>query len=129
MPEVGNMPIPARLVKEGVRDMIRISDARMSGTAFGTVILHVSPEAQAGGTLALVNTGDRIRVSASKGELELLVDEKELDARRAAWQPDAPHYTRGYAKLYIDHVLQADQGADLDFLVGKDTRLVTRESH
>lgn len=129
MPEVGNMPIPARLVKDGVRDMIRISDARMSGTAFGTVILHVSPEAQAGGTLALVKTGDRIRVSASKGELELLVDEKELDARRAAWQPDAPHYTRGYAKLYIDHVLQADQGADLDFLVGKDTRLVTRESH
>ncbi|CUJ99242.1 L-arabonate dehydratase [Ruegeria denitrificans] len=129
MPEVGNMPIPARLVKEGVRDMIRISDARMSGTAFGTVILHVSPEAQAGGTLALVKTGDRIRVSASKGELELLVDQKELDARRAEWQPDAPHYTRGYAKLYIDHVLQADQGADLDFLVGKDTRLVTRESH
>ncbi|WP_170330529.1 IlvD/Edd family dehydratase [Ruegeria arenilitoris] len=129
MPEVGNMPIPAKLVKDGVRDMIRISDARMSGTAYGTVILHVSPEAQAGGTLALVKTGDRIRVSASKGELELLVDEKELDARRAAWQPDDPHYTRGYAKLYIDHVLQADQGADLDFLVGKDTRLVTRESH
>ncbi|WP_171123299.1 MULTISPECIES: IlvD/Edd family dehydratase [unclassified Ruegeria] len=129
MPEVGNMPIPAKLVKDGVRDMIRISDARMSGTAFGTVILHVSPEAQAGGTLALVKTGDRIRVSASKGELELLVDQTELDARRAAWQPDDPHYTRGYAKLYIDHVLQADQGADLDFLVGKDTRLVTRESH
>lgn len=129
MPEVGNMPIPAKLVKEGVRDMIRISDARMSGTAFGTVILHVSPEAQAGGTLALVKTGDRIRVSASNGQLDLLVDEKELDARRAAWQPDDPHYTRGYAKLYIDHVLQADQGADLDFLVGKDTRLVTRESH
>ncbi|WP_425081954.1 IlvD/Edd family dehydratase [Ruegeria arenilitoris] len=129
MPEVGNMPIPAKLVKEGVRDMIRISDARMSGTAYGTVILHVSPEAQAGGTLALVKTGDRIRVSASKGELELLVDQKELDARRATWQPDDPHYTRGYAKLYIDHVLQADQGADLDFLVGKDTRLVTRESH
>ncbi|MCA0928365.1 IlvD/Edd family dehydratase [Ruegeria profundi] len=129
MPEVGNMPIPAKLVKEGVRDMIRVSDARMSGTAFGTVILHVSPEAQAGGTLALVKTGDRIRVSASKGELELLVDEAELATRRAAWQPDDPHYTRGYAKLYIDHVLQADQGADLDFLVGKDTRLVTRESH
>ncbi len=129
MPEVGNMPVPAKLVKEGVRDMIRISDARMSGTAFGTVILHVSPEAQAGGTLALVKTGDRIRVSASKGELELLVDEAELDTRRAAWQPEAPHYTRGYARLYIDHVLQADQGADLDFLVGKDTRLVTRESH
>ncbi|SEG50961.1 dihydroxy-acid dehydratase [Thalassococcus halodurans] len=129
MAEVGNMPIPRKLVREGVRDMIRVSDARMSGTAFGTVILHVSPEAQAGGTLALVKTGDRIKVSASQGILELLVDETELAERRAAWTPDEPHYTRGYAKLYIDHVLQADQGADLDFLVGKDTRLVTRESH
>ena len=129
MPEVGNMPIPARLVKQGVRDMIRVSDARMSGTAFGTVILHVSPEAQAGGTLALVKTGDRIRVSASQGILELLVPQAELDARRAAWSPDPSPYTRGYAKLYIDHVLQAHQGADLDFLVGKDTRPVTRESH
>ncbi len=129
MPEVGNMPIPGKLVKEGVRDMIRVSDARMSGTAYGTVILHVSPEAQAGGTLALVKTGDRIKVSASGGALELLVDEAELEARRAAWEPDPEHYTRGYAKLYYDHVLQADKGADLDFLVGKDTRLVTRESH
>ncbi|MCG7623821.1 IlvD/Edd family dehydratase [Epibacterium sp. Ofav1-8] len=129
MPEVGNMPIPRKLVTQGVKDMIRVSDARMSGTAFGTVILHVSPEAQAGGPLALVKTGDRIRVSATKGELELLISVEEMDARRAAWQPDAPHYTRGYAKLYIDHVLQADQGADLDFLVGKDTRPVTRESH
>ena len=129
MPEVGNMPIPRKLVREGVRDMIRISDGRMSGTAFGTVILHVSPEAQAGGPLALVKTGDRIRVSAAEGALELLVDEAELQARRAAWAPDAPHYSRGYAKLYTDHVLQADKGADLDFLVGKDTRPVTRESH
>lgn len=129
MPEVGNMPIPGKLVKQGVRDMIRVSDARMSGTAYGTVILHVSPEANAGGTLALVKTGDRIRVSASKGELELLVDEAELEARRTAWEPEPPHYTRGYAKMYIDHVLQADKGADLDFLVGKDTRPVTRESH
>jgi len=129
MPEVGNMPIPAALVKQGVRDMIRVSDARMSGTAFGTVILHVSPEAQAGGTLALVRTGDRIRVSARAGVLELLVDADELAARRSTWAPDPPHYTRGYAKLYVDHVLQAHQGADLDFLVGKDTRPVTRESH
>jgi len=129
MPEVGNMPIPRKLVTQGVKDMIRVSDARMSGTAFGTVILHVSPEAQAGGPLALVKTGDRIRVSATKGELELLISVEEMETRRAAWQPDAPHYTRGYAKLYIDHVLQADQGADLDFLVGKDTRPVTRESH
>lgn len=129
MPEVGNMPLPRKLVREGVRDMIRVSDARMSGTAFGTVILHVSPEANDGGTLALVKTGDRIRVSASKGELELLVDDAELEKRRAAWSPEPPHYTRGYAKMYIEHVLQADQGADLDFLVGKDTRPVTRESH
>jgi dihydroxy-acid dehydratase len=129
MPEVGDMPLPAKLVKEGVRDMVRISDARMSGTAFGTVILHVSPEAQAGGPLALVKTGDRIRVSASNGQLQLLVSDEELDARRSDWTPEPPHYTRGYAKLYIDHVLGADQGADLDFLVGKDTRLVTRESH
>ncbi len=129
MPEVGNMPIPARLVKEGVRDMIRVSDARMSGTAYGTVILHVSPEAQAGGPLALVRTGDRIRVSASKGELTLLVDDAELATRRAAWKPDAPRYERGYIKLYVDHVLQAHQGADLDFLVGKDTRIPDRESH
>jgi dihydroxy-acid dehydratase len=129
MPEVGNMPIPGKLITQGVTDMVRVSDARMSGTAFGTVVLHVSPEAQAGGTLALVETGDRIRLSASKGELELLVDEQELAKRRAKWQPDAPHYVRGYAKLYIDHVMQAEHGADFDFLVGKDTRPVTRESH
>lgn len=129
MPEVGNMPIPKKLVQQGVRDMIRVSDARMSGTAYGTVILHVSPESQAGGTLALVKTGDRIRVSAASGTLDLLVDEAELATRRRAWQSDAIRYKRGYARLYIDHVLQADQGADLDFLVGKDTRPVTRESH
>lgn len=129
MPEVGNMPIPAVLVKQGVRDMVRLSDARMSGTAYGTVVLHVSPESQAGGTLALVATGDLIRISASKGELELLVPAPELAARRAAWRPDPPHYTRGYASMYVEHVQQSHLGADLDFLVGKDTRLVTRESH
>jgi len=129
MAEVGNMPIPSKLVKEGVRDMVRISDARMSGTAFGTVILHVTPEANDGGTLALVKTGDRVKFSTSKGMLELLVSEEELQQRRAEWTPDEPRYTRGYAKMYVDHVLQADQGADLDFLVGKDTRPVTRESH
>lgn len=129
MPEVGNMPIPSKLVKQGVRDMVRISDARMSGTAYGTVVLHVSPEAQAGGPLALVKTGDRIRMSVSDGTLDLLIPAEELAERQAAWTPDPPHYTRGYAKMYVDHVLQADQGADLDFLVGKDTRPVTRESH
>ena len=129
MPEVGNMPIPRVLVEKGVRDMVRVSDARMSGTAFGTVILHVSPEAEAGGLLALVQTGDTIRVSTKNGELELLVSEDEIAKRRANWKPTPPHYTRGYAKIYIDHVMGADEGADLDFLRGKDTRLVTRESH
>ena len=129
MPEVGNMPIPKRLVQQGVRDMVRVSDARMSGTAFGTVVLHVSPEAQAGGTLALVKTGDRIKLSASQGILELLVDDAELAARRLLWKPAPERYSRGYARMYVDHVMQADQGADLDFLVGKDTRVPTRESH
>ena len=129
MPELGNMPIPRALVEKGVRDMVRISDARMSGTAFGTVVLHVSPEAESGGTLALVESGDRIRLSAQKGALELLVPDAELEKRRANWKPSKPPYARGYTKLYIDHVLGAEHGADLDFLVGKDTRLVTRESH
>lgn len=129
MPEVGNMPIPRCLVEKGVRDMVRVSDARMSGTAFGTVVLHVAPEANAGGPLALVKTGDMIRLNAKEGVLELKVSDAELDARRKDWTPEAPHYSRGYAKLYIDHVMQADRGADLDFLVGKDTRPVTRESH
>lgn len=129
MPEVGNMPIPRVLVEKGLRDMVRVSDGRMSGTAFGTVVLHVSPEAESGGALALVKTGDRIKLSASQGILELLISDEELDARRADWKPTPPHYTRGYAKMYIDHVLGAEEGADLDFLRGKDTRLVTRESH
>jgi len=128
-PEVGNMPIPRKLVQQGVRDMVRVSDARMSGTAYGTVILHVSPESNAGGNLALVKTGDRIRISARDGVLQLLVSDETLSQRRAVWVPDEPRYTRGYAKLYVETVLQADKGADLDFLVGKDTRLVTRESH
>ena len=129
MPEVGNMPIPKRLVEKGVKDMVRVSDARMSGTAFGTVVLHVAPEANAGGPLALVKTGDRIRLDAHAGVLELLVDEAELAVRKEKWQPESSRYTRGYGKLYIDHVMQADRGADLDFLVGKDTQPVTRESH
>jgi len=129
MPEVGNMPIPAVLVKKGVRDMVRISDGRMSGTAFGTVVLHVSPESSAGGTLALVETGDRIRLSAGNGTLDLLVDEAELARRRQSYVPDLPPYDRGYAKLYVDHVTQADRGADLDFLAGKDVRIPLRESH
>jgi dihydroxy-acid dehydratase len=129
MAEVGNMPIPAKLVKEGLRDMVRISDARMSGTAYGTVVLHVAPEAAAGGVLALVKTGDEIVLSVKEGRLDLLVDEEELLARSAYMSTPLPDYERGYIKLYIDHVLGADKGADLDFLVGNDTRVPQRESH
>jgi dihydroxy-acid dehydratase len=129
MPEVGNMPIPKVLIEQGVRDMIRISDARMSGTAFGTIVLHVSPEANVGGPISIVETGDRIRLDAFNGVLELLVSEAEIESRTNARKEPKVNYTRGYAKLYIDHVMQADKGADLDFLVGKDTRLPTRESH
>jgi dihydroxy-acid dehydratase len=129
MAEVGNMPIPRRLVEQGVRDMVRISDARMSGTAFGTVVLHVSPEAFAGGPLAIVRTGDRIRLDTMAGILELMISEDEMEIRMSNWTPPATQWTRGYYKLYYDHVLQADQGADLDFLVGKSGDEVRRESH
>lgn len=129
MPEVGNMPIPKALAEKGIRDMVRISDARMSGTAFGTVVLHTSPESQVGGPLSLVQTGDRIRMDVPRGILDLLVSEEELNRRRENWKPEEPRYHRGYAKLYVDHVLQANKGADMDFLLGKDTRPVLRESH
>lgn len=131
MPEVGNMPIPQKLLEKGVRDMVRISDARMSGTAFGTVILHVSPEAETAGPLAFVEDGDVIRFDGPARTLDLLIPEEEFARRAANWQgPEtAPQYDRGYYKLYIDHVLQADQGADLDFLVGKSSSEVKRESH
>jgi dihydroxy-acid dehydratase len=129
MAEVGNMPIPKKLVEQGVKDMVRVSDARMSGTAFGTVVLHVAPETQAGGPLGLVKTGDIVRLDSMNGTLDVLVDAAELEARKADWQPDPPYYTRGYAKLYVDTVLQANEGADLNFLVGRDTRLPRRESH
>jgi dihydroxy-acid dehydratase len=131
MPEVGNMALPSKLLRQGVRDMVRISDARMSGTAYGTVILHVAPEAQAGGPLALVRDGDEIAFDGPKRSLELLVDPGELAARREAWEAARrpPAYARGWAKLYVDTVLQADTGVDLDFLVGKSSADVTRESH
>ena len=129
MPEVGNMPIPRVLVEQGVRDMIRISDARMSGTAFGTIVLHVAPESNVGGPISIVETGDRIRLDARNGLLELLVSESEINERLKSRKHRKENYTRGYAKLYIDTVMQADKGADLDFLVGKDTRLPNRESH
>jgi L-arabonate dehydrase len=129
MAEVGNMPIPQKLLRQGVRDMIRISDARMSGTAYGTVVLHVAPEATAGGPLAFVRNGDTITLDVAARRLHLHVDEAEMARRRAAWVPPAPHAVRGYAKLYIDHVLQADRGADFDFLVGKTGSPVPRDNH
>ncbi|HKR89042.1 MAG TPA: IlvD/Edd family dehydratase [Phenylobacterium sp.] len=131
MPEVGNMALPPKLLRDGVRDMVRISDARMSGTAYGTVILHVAPEAAAGGPLALVRTGDEIALDGPDRKLDLLVDEAELARRRAAWETARrpPAYSRGWYRLYIDTVLQADRGVDLDFLVGKSSADVTRESH
>jgi len=116
MPEAGYLPIPAKLARAGVKDMVRISDARMSGTAYGTIVLHVSPEAALGGALALVRDGDRIRLSVSKRQLELLVPEDELKKRRLAWKPPVTLPARGYARLYMDHVLQAEYGCDFDFL-------------
>ncbi|MGV6872405.1 IlvD/Edd family dehydratase [Pseudochelatococcus sp. B33] len=129
MAEVGNMPLPAKLLREGVRDMIRISDARMSGTAYGTVVLHVAPEATAGGPLALVKNGDLITLDVPARSLHLHVSDEELTARRAAWTPPALHTDRGYTKLYVDHVLQADRGADFDFLVGRSGSPVPRDNH
>ena len=116
MPEAGYLPIPQKLARAGLKDMVRISDARMSGTAYGTIVLHVSPEAAAGGPLALVRNGDRIRLSVRSRRIDLLVDEAELAKRRAAWKPPAETPKRGYAKLYMDHVLQAEHGCDFDFL-------------
>jgi dihydroxy-acid dehydratase len=131
MPEVGNMALPAKLLARGVRDMVRISDGRMSGTAYGTVVLHVAPEAAAGGPLGLVRTGDPIVLDVGARSLHLDVPEAEL-ARRAPSATAAAAYaapTGGWQRLYIDHVLQADRGADLDFLVGRRGHEVTRESH
>ena len=131
MPEVGNMGLPPKVLATGVTDMVRISDARMSGTAYGTVILHVAPESEAGGPLALVRNGDEIVFDGPNRTLELLVEAAELARRRAAWdaarKPSA--YARGWYRLYIDTVLQADAGVDLDFLVGKSSADVARESH
>jgi dihydroxy-acid dehydratase len=126
--EVGNMPLPKKVLQKGITDMVRISDGRMSGTAYGAVVLHVSPEAAAGGPLAFVQTGDMIELDVEARRLHLDVTDEELARRRAAWQaPEAPK--RGYYKLYVEHVLQADQGADLDFLVGSSGAPVPRDSH
>jgi dihydroxy-acid dehydratase len=129
MAEVGNMPLPPKLLKQGVTDMVRISDARMSGTAYGTVVLHASPEAAAGGPLALVRDGDLIELDVAKRRLHLHVPADVLAKRRAKWQPPPPAMARGYWKLYIDHVQGADRGADLDFLVGRSGPFVPRDNH
>jgi len=127
-PEVGNMALPAKLLKKGVTDVVRISDARMSGTAYGTVVLHVAPEAAAGGPLALVRNGDMIELDVAARRLHLDVSDDELAKRRSEWKPlDTP--VRGYAKLHETHVMQADTGCDLDFLVGKSGAEIPRESH
>jgi L-arabonate dehydrase len=128
-PEVGNMMLPPKLLKLGVRDMIRLSDARMSGTAYGTVLLHVAPEAAAGGPLALVCNGDVITLDVPARRLHLHVDDAELARRLAEWEPPAQDAVRGYARLYLDHVMQADRGADFDFLVGKSGARVARDNH
>lgn len=120
MPEIGILPIPQKLLKQGVRDMVRISDARMSGTAYGTIVLHVAPESAIGGPLALVQDGDEIELDVANRRLQLLVSDEELAARRARWQPPAPAYQRGYGQLYLQHVTQAPQGVDFDFLRGCD---------
>jgi dihydroxy-acid dehydratase len=121
MPEYGMLPIPDRLLKRGVRDLVRISDARMSGTSYGTCVLHIAPEAYAGGPLALVRDGDPIALDVATRRLDLLISEAEFARRRAAWTPPAPRYERGYSALYAAHIQQADQGCDFDFLAAPGT--------
>lgn len=127
MPEVGNTPLPTKMLQKGIKDMIRISDGRMSGTAYGTVILHVSPEAAVGGTLAIVKTGDMIEVDVPNRKLQLLVSEEEINQRKANWQLEEKVYERGYMRIYQNHVNQAHLGADLDILVGKSGKEVDRD--
>jgi dihydroxy-acid dehydratase len=126
MPEAGYLPIPKKLARGGIKDMVRISDARMSGTAFGTIVLHITPESAVGGPLALVKNGDMIRLDVAKRSIDLLVDAAELEKRRVALKPAvAPdHAGRGYAWLFNETILQADEGCDFDFLRGggKDRR-------
>ncbi|ADJ64816.1 dihydroxy-acid dehydratase [Herbaspirillum seropedicae] len=131
MAEAGNMPLPPKILRKGITDMVRVSDARMSGTAYGTVVLHVSPEAAAGGPLAVVQNGDFIELDVEARKLHLDVSDEELARRRAQWQkPELPpQMQRGWVKLYVDHVQQANQGADLDFLVGKSGPYVPKDNH
>ena len=116
MPEWGMLPIPGVLLKQGVRDMLRVSDARMSGTSYGGCVLHVAPEAHVGGPLALVRTGDRIRVSVSERRIDMLVDDEEIAHRRSEWTPPEPRFERGYGWMFAQHIRQANEGCDFDFL-------------
>jgi dihydroxy-acid dehydratase len=121
MPEAGGLPIPKKLLAQGVRDMVRISDARMSGTGYGAVVLHVAPEAAIGGPLALVRDGDLIELDVAARHLHLSVSDADLARRRSTWQPPATlSQPRGYARMYVEHVMQANRGADFDFLLGGD---------
>jgi len=129
MAEVGNMALPKKLLEAGVRDMVRISDARMSGTAYGTVVLHCAPEAAAGGVLALVEEGDEILLDVDARRIELLVSDAELEQRRLNWIAPIQPMMGGYQSMYINSVTQADQGCDLEFLHGKRGAAVPRESH
>ena len=129
MAEVGNMPLPPKVLRKGITDMVRVSDARMSGTAYGTVVLHTTPEAAAGGPLAAVRNGDMVELDVEARRLHLDIPDAELAARMASWTAPPPALTSGYWKLYIDHVLQADQGCDLDFLVGKRGAFVPKDNH
>ncbi len=129
MPEVGNMALPKKILKKGIKDMVRISDGRMSGTAYGTAVLHVSPESAIGGNLALVQNGDLIELDVEQRKLHLHVSDEELEQRRATWIKPKPAADRGYVSLYIKHVMGADKGADLDFLQGSSGSEVTRDSH
>src|SRR5262249_3203367 len=128
MAEVGNMPLPPKVLRKGVKDMVRISDARMSGTAYGTVVLHTSPEAAAGGAIGLAKSGDMVTLDVPGRTVRLEVDASTLAARQANWSPP-PLPERGWERLYVEHVQQAHQGADLDFLVGRSGARVTRDSH
>jgi dihydroxy-acid dehydratase len=127
MPEVGNFPIPGKLLRQGIRDMVRISDARMSGTAFGTIVLHITPESAIGGPLALVENGDEIELDLANRRIQLHVDEAELARRRSNWQPPARAFERGYSRLFLDHVTQAPLGCDFDFLRGADPVQATEQ--
>jgi dihydroxyacid dehydratase/phosphogluconate dehydratase len=118
MPEWGQLPIPKKLLRKGIRDMVRISDSRMSGTSYGTCVLHVAPESYVGGPLAFVNDGDLIELDVAARKLELKVSDAELAKRRSSWKPPEPRFTRGYAALFARHITQANRGCDFDFLHG-----------